>query len=361
MRPKFLWLLPAALLLAAVIFAPDPARNPAPTVPATTCPGESPAPEPVTLPPETEAAAPAGFDRVPVYFQTDYPYIRYGNGTIGSSGCSITCLAMAASYLTDQTYTPDMMAWEFGSYGQTNIQRLEYGISQMQLPCEKNTDWRLTKQALQEGKIAIALMDARSEFTDSAHFVLLSGINEAGRYEVIDPFGPNYDKAYLAEGFEQGFTEGQILAGLEGCWVFDKAAMGPFRYEIRMPQFPELRYPGYRVDDRDVYTLACFVWAAGREEPPETQQALAELVLNRMMSDRYPDLVEDVLAQEELHIWYRQLNSAEPALEHYIAVTGALYGPHILPMEVVHGAPWPVGGGEEWGKLGSFTFFYERE
>lgn len=345
------FLLLAALLLLAGCAAPS---EPEPTETQTvTVATEAP-----TLPPETE---PVVFDTVPVYYQTDYPYTRYSNGTIGSSGCGITCLAMVATYMTDRVYTPDMIAWEFGGYGENNIQRLDYTIEQMQLPCEKKHDWRLTKQALEEGAIAIILVDERSEFTTSSHFILLRGINEAGRYEVIDPFGPNYSEDYLREGFEKGFTEGQILAGLEGSWVFRKENSTGFCYPIEMPHPIVTRYRGFQPTDKDIDFLARFVWAAAREEPAETKQAVAELVLNRMVSPRYPDRVEDVMSQEALYIWYRQIGRAQPELEHYQAVTGAIYGPHILPMDVVHGAPWPTGGGKTWGNSGSFTFCYERE
>lgn len=351
---KQILLLTVLLLLAGCAPPPEqvPVTEPSQVVTEAT--------EIPTASPETQPE-PAVFDTVPVYYQTDYPYVRYGGGTIGSSGCGIACLAMVATYVTDQVYTPDMIAWEFGGYGENNLQRLDYAIEQMQLPCEKNHDWRLTKQALEEGAIAIVLMDERSEFTTSSHFVLLTGINDAGRYEVIDPLGPNYFEDYLREGFEKGFTEGQILAGLEGSWVFRKENRTDFRYTIEMPPPIATRYEGFRATDLDIDYLARFVWAAAREEPAETKQAVAELVLNRMVSPKYPDRVEDVMGQAELHIWYRQLGNARLEIEHYQAVTNAIYGPHILPEDVVHGAPWPTGGGETWGTSGSFTFYYERE
>lgn len=326
------------------------------TVPLTQPPTE-PASEPSIVAAEPEVT---GFDTVPVYFQSDYPFIRYGNGTIASSGCSMTCLAMAASYCTDREYTPDMLVWEFGSYGSTNVERLEYAIEAMQLPCQKNTDWRITKQALQEGHIAIALVDERSEFTNSAHFILLTGINADGRYEVIDPFKPNYSEDYLEEGFEKGFTEGQILSGLEGCWVFRKEEMSSFRYEIQVPEFPETRYGDYRPMDTDTEFLARFVWAAAREEPAEVQQAIAEMVLNRVASPRFPYLVEQVVKQEDLQVWYKQMDKAQPDIPQYAAVTNAIYGPHVLPANVYYAAPWLKNTGTEWGQLGSFTFLYTR-
>ena len=323
-----------------------------------------------TAPPVTEAAAapaaapteaePFSFDTVPAYYQTDYPFLPYGNGTIATSGCGMTCLAMAASYVTDRVYTPDMIVWEFGGYGQTNVERLDYAIGQMQLPCRRNHDWRVTQAALKEGAIAIILVDERSEFTDSAHFILLAGINDQGRYRVIDPFRPNYHKDYLREGFEKGFTEGQILAGLEGSWVFRKEDMGSFRYRIEMPDFPETRYGDYRPVDPDVELLARFLWVAAREESPETQQALAEMVLNRIAHPAFPYLLKQVLAQEDLSGWYRQTEKAQPDIAQYYAVTNAIYGPHILPAGVLFASPRNHSKDKTWGQLGSFHFLYAR-
>lgn len=351
------------LLLAGCAAAAEPVETTLQTTAQTTVPTAETTQPAAEQTPITEPAAPDPqvLDTVPVYYQTDYPYIRYGNGTIGSGGCGITCLAMAATYVTDRVYTPDMIAWEFGGYGENNIQRLDYAIAQMQLPCRKNTDWQETKQALQAGKIAIILVDERSLFTQSSHFVLLTGINDQGRYLVTDPFEPNYSEAYLKEHFEKGFPEHLIVAGLEGSWVFDKEARSDFLYEIEKPACMPTRYEGFEPGEKDIDYLARFVWAAAREEEPRLQQAVAELVLNRMVSDRYPDRVEDVMSQEELYVWYRQISRAQPDLYQYQAVTNALYGPHVLPVEVVHGAPWPVGGGEEWGKLGSFTFSFEKK
>jgi hypothetical protein len=212
-----------------------------------------------------------------------------------------------------------------------------------------------------DGHIAIALMDERSEFTTSAHFVLLTGINKNGRYEVNDPFKPNYSEDYLAEGFAKGFTEEAILAGLEGCWVFRKDQMGSFRYTIEMPQLPKTRYGDYQPCGSDSEYLARFVWVAARNEPQETQQAVAEMVLNRIASDQFPYLVEQVTRQEDLYVWHKQMDLAQPDVAQYQAVTDAIYGPHVLPTDVYYGAPWIKGTVDtQWGKLGSFNSLYEN-
>ena len=61
---------------------------------------------------------------VPNYFQNDYPDVPYGDGTMATSGCGPTCLAMVATYLTGYTYTPDMIA-EFFPGLENNVLRID--------------------------------------------------------------------------------------------------------------------------------------------------------------------------------------------------------------------------------------------
>ena len=113
-----------------------------------------------TAPPETQPEKTV-IDAVPRYYQSDYPYIKFGYGTMATSGCSVTCLAMVATYLTDQVYTPEQMAYHFGKdkYEMNHVQRLDMGIAQMQLPYERVQNVRDVLDALKEGKVAIAMMN----------------------------------------------------------------------------------------------------------------------------------------------------------------------------------------------------------
>lgn len=300
-----------------------------------------------------------GYTAVPRYFQTDYPYAKYGNGTIGTSGCSITCLAMVASYLTDQEYLPDELAYHFGSYGKNNIERLEYGSAQMQLSYEKNFDWQVTKKALKEGKVAIVMVNERSPFTTSQHFIVLTGLTEKGRVLVNDPYGPNYENPYLLEGYTNGFREGDITSGLCGAWVYDKAAMpeDPFLYDADKPQQQENRYAGYELTEEDIYLLACFAWAEARDESFEIQQAVLEVVLNRIAAEGFPNTVKGVINRDDLyHAASNMKYVEEPELEQYMAVTAAMYGPYILPADVVYYSTWAEGS-DVWGEIGDYVFF----
>ncbi len=315
-----------------------------------------------TLPQETTipVVEKKTYDRVPVYYQTDYPYLKFGNGTIATSGCSITCLAMVATYLTDQEYTPPQMAHHFGSYGKNNIERLDYGIAQMQLPYQRTENVQEVLKALRSGKVVIAMMDAESIFTTEQHFIVIAGMNNAGKFIVNDPIEDNYNspEPYIRDAYANGMEDYLLIRGFSGAWIFDKEKMPeePFLFDASMPEQQENRYEGYTLTGDDIYTLACFVCAEAQEESPEVQQAVAEVVLNRVMSADYPNTVHEVIYQTE---FYRAVDAMrkmdEPGLDQYIAVDAAMYGPYVLPEDICFYSAWEKGE-EEWGKLGSFIF-----
>ena len=119
---------------------------------------------------------------------------------------------------------------------------------------------------------------------------------------------------------------------------------------------PPTRYT-YLCDD-DIDLIAAIVWLEARGEPFEGQQAVAEVVLNRMMSDDFPDTVKDVLYQQGQFQPAAYLDQAEPADEQYDAVEAALYGPNILPVDVVF---FSTSGENDnvWGGIGGHVFCYK--
>ena len=339
-------------------------------VPAETLPAETETLPGETIPEETETVPAAEISEagdcnpIPRYYQTDYPYIKFGNGTLATSGCSVTCLAMMATYLTDAEYTPPQMAYHFGSYGKTNIERLDYGIAQMGLPYERTENIQEVLQALQNGKVAIVMMDDESFFTTEQHFIVLAGMTEDGKYLVNDPMETNYKDGdlHIKDGYDNGFASFYLTQGFSGGWIFDKGAMPEdyVLYDASLPEQQENRYQGYTLTEDDIYTLACFVWAEAREEPAEVKQAVAEVVLNRLISGKYPNTVRTVIQKTE---FFRAVDAMaqvdEPGLEQYLAVDTAMYGPYILPEDICFYSQWEKGEGE-WGTLGSYTFYKER-
>lgn len=303
--------------------------------------------------------APDGYDSVPLYFQTDYPDHMYGSGTIANNGCSVTALAMVATYLTDHEYLPDELAGYFGGVAENNIDRLEKGAEAMQLPWEKMENFHKTMEALREGKVIIALMESLSPFTDTQHFIVLTGINEDGLIMVNDPYEPNYEKWDLKRAFRDGFTEGDICCGFSGAWAFDKSAMPeePFLYyeeDLR----GEPRYPDIHLTYEDRQLLARVIWVEAQGECEEGQQAVAEVVLNRMASPEYGNTLKSVIYAEGQFRSVPYLEDAEPYQAQYEAIERAIYGPYVLPEDVVHFATFPTND-NIWGQIGGHIFCYD--
>lgn len=319
-----------------------------------------------TAPPETEPVeiedpnAPKGHNGIPLYFQTDYPDQMYGMGTLASNGCSATSLAMVATYLTGHTYTPDELGRYFGGAAENNIKRLELGSETLQLPFKKSANWDETYAALQQGKVAIALMRSESIFTDSQHFIVLTGFNDKGKIMVNDSYEPNYYKWDLERAFKEGFAPEDILLGYDGAWIYDKSKMpkDPFIYFEPKPVRGECRYD-FTLTDEEMTLLAKVVWVEARGECMEGQQAVAEVALNRMKSGDFPNNLRDVIYGEKQFNSARFLDTAAPYQMQYEAVESAYYGPYVLPEDVVFFARSPKTK-NVWGEIGGHVFCYSE-
>lgn len=294
----------------------------------------------------------------PLYSQLDYPNKRFGSGTVATSGCSITSLAMVATYLTGHTYLPDELAGYFGGYGENNVQRLEYGAQQLKLPIRKADNIRQIFAAMKEGDIAILLMNHMSIFTESQHFIVLNGMTRDGKYMVADSYSPNYEKWDLKRGFEEGFEEKDLLLGYNGGWIFDVSAMPeePFIYTEEKPDC-EPRYPGVELTWDEQQLLAKLIWLEARGESQKGQQAVAEVVLNRLVSGKFGKTLHEVIYGEGQFRTTPFLKDADAWQAQYDAIDDALSGPYVLPMNVMYFATYPENG-RIWGKIGGHIFCY---
>ena len=338
--------------------APETAAESADVVP------EAAAENVPTEPEETEAAT-EDFDwtevythEFPLFSQLDYPNKRYGSGTIATSGCGITSLAMVASYLTGHTYYPDELADYFGGYGESNVQRFEYGAQQLRLPIHSAQTVRDVFDALKNGDIAVLLMNHMSIFTDSQHFIVLTGINEAnGKIMVYDSYPPNYEKWDLKRGFVEGFEEKDLMLGYHGGWIFSVRGMPevPFIYTEEKPE----ANPRYHVELtwEEQQLLAKLVWLEARGESKEGQQAVVEVVLNRLSSGRFGADLKAVIYGEGQFRTTPFLKDAEAWQAQYEAIDAALDGPNILPMNVMYFATYPENE-QVWGQIGRHVFCY---
>ena len=311
---------------------------------------------------ETEAAddpdAPRGHNGVPLYFQNDYPDEVYGEGTVASNGCSAASLAMVATYLTGHVYLPDEIARYFGDSAENNIARLENGSDTMKLPYRKSYNWHETYSALKAGKVVIALMNSRSLFTNSQHFIILTGINEDGKIMVNDSQKANYDQWNIKKGLREGFDEGDIMLGYDGGWIYDKAAMPkePYLYYEPEPVRGECRYD-FELTETEKWYIAKVVWVEARGESREGQQAVAEVILNRLASEKFSNTLSGVVNAAGQFNSAKFLDTAKPYQMQYEAVENALLGPYILPEDVFYFAT-TAKTSKVWGKIGGHVFCY---
>lgn len=317
--------------------------------------------EPEQTVPAEDPDAPKGHNGVPLYFQNDYPNNIYGVGTIATNGCSAASLAMVATYLTGHEYLPDEIARYFGGAAENNIARLEYGSEKMQLPYKKAENWHEALAAIHDGKIVIVMVDSGSVFTQSQHFIVVTGVNEEGKLMVNDSWKPNYEKWDTKEGLKNGFAPEAILAGWSGAWIYDKEAMPeePFLYSEPAPVRGEPRY-GIELTWEQIQLIAKVVWVEARGESKEGQQAVAEVILNRLTSEKFPDTLKDVIYAENQFRSAKFLDKAEPYQLQYEAIENALYGPYILPEDVYYFATTPKTS-KVWGQIGGHIFCYAED
>ena len=328
----------------------------------TTVPTEETIPEETTateetVPVETEAPK-VTIDAVPHYHQSEYPDIRYGNGTIATSGSSVAALAMVATYMTDHVYTPADIADYAVQYGGSHYRRLEKVSDLMQIPWKRALNVNEALKAVREGKVAIALMGARSVFPGGNHFVVLTGVTEDGKIWVLDPDDRDYSAWGVGELLENGFPDGKLIAGYEGAWIYDKTQMPeePFIYEPE-PAPEESRYPGLELTDAETKLMADLIFMEAQSEPFEGQQAVAEVIFNRLKSGNFQSSINSIIYAKDQFAAVKNLYLAKPTDTQYKAIERALNGPYVLPEDVVFYAKFAVNK-KIWGTIGSHIFCY---
>ena len=121
---------------------------------------------------------------------------------------------------------------------------------------------------------------------------------------------------------------------------------------------PTSRYAELTTDE--IETLARLVYLEARGECAEGQQAVAEVVLNRVAHPRFPDTLDGVIYQENPVQFTPALliPGTTPTQEQYDAVTAALYGEAVLPDDVVFFSHRAEPGREVWGAIGGHVFSY---
>ena len=122
----------------------------------------------------------------------------------------------------------------------------------------------------------------------------------------------------------------------------------------------EPRYPEIELTDEETNLLARLVWVEARGESKEGQQAVAEVILNRMVSEDFPNTLRGIVYGEDQFVSKELILSAEPSQAQYEAIERALYGPYVLPIDVVFYARTQLTN-NKWGQIGGHIFCYAQK
>ena len=132
------------------------------------------------------------------------------------------------------------------------------------------------------------------------------------------------------------------------------AAYEPQTPELPPATEPEPRYEEITAEEREL--LARVVYAESNTEPIEGQIAVAQVVLNRVRSESFPDTVSEVIYQERQFSTASILGSVVPNETNYEAVDKA-FETEVVPYEVFYFSR----GAENdrvWGRIGAHVFCY---
>lgn len=120
------------------------------------------------------------------------------------------------------------------------------------------------------------------------------------------------------------------------------------------PPEPEPRYAEITAEEREL--LARVVYAESNTETLEGQIAVAQVVLNRVRSESFPDTVSEVIYQERQFSTAPILSRVTPNETNYEAVDKA-FETEVVPYEVLYFSR----GAENdrvWGQIGAHVFCY---
>ncbi len=157
--------------------------------------------------------------KIPYYTQWDarWGYCRYSSGLVGWTGCGPTALSMVAMGLTgDGRLTPAYMADLAAKKGYcvkgsgTSWTFFTEGAAMVGLTAKELILWEDTMRAeLNAGKPIICVM-GKGYFTDSGHYIVLTGCDEEG-FQVYDPFRPSNCRT---------FTYDELAPEIKNLWSY---------------------------------------------------------------------------------------------------------------------------------------------
>lgn len=122
------------------------------------------------------------------------------------------------------------------------------------------------------------------------------------------------------------------------------------------------RYDDISFETWEIDEMASIIYLEARNQSAKGQQAVAEVILNRVLNDAFPNTINEVLHEGESKgvvqfTTIKALDTAKPTKEQYQAINEALYGEPVLPLDVVFFSR----NGENdnvWGKIDDHVFCY---
>ena len=141
----------------------------------------------------------------------------------------------------------------------------------------------------------------------------------------------------------------------------DKAMHIPAEYmPARVARYADIEMSSY-----EIWELAAIVQLEAGNQSPEGQQAVAEVIFNRVLHPGFPNTVHGVIHDDGgigvvQFTTAANIDKAEPTQAQFDAIFAALHGDTILPAEVVFFSR----DGENdrvWGRIGDHVFCYEYD
>lgn len=155
------------------------------------------------------------------YYQGDYGHVKYGSGSIASSGCGPTCFAMVATKLSGNTITPeDAIRWCGNTYyvsGQGTSWSYFAAAARhfnINIPVQTNS-FSSVENALKNGRLVIS-SQGPGLFTKGGHYIVLVKMVD-GKIYVNDP---NKHNAVYKGYNDRGFTPAEIKQAAKQYWIF---------------------------------------------------------------------------------------------------------------------------------------------
>ncbi len=155
-----------------------------------------------------------------------------------------------------------------------------------------------------------------------------------GRLEVLKEPGDRYHLRFC-DYFED--ADASLALWYSGAWIFDPEGLPEDFQPYHKEEYPRQdNYPGVELTFEEQELLAKLVWAESRGECAEGQQAVAEVVLNRLVSGRFGQSITGVILNPGQFRGAEEMDEAEPWQAQYDAIDAARYGKPILDKDVFY-------------------------